>query len=104
MGLRPDDFMGMDRDEFEAASESFADHEEQAERSRWERTRTLGLMALQPWSKGRLNAEKVLPFPWDDEAKTAEACHTEEAPRLTKEERRRRMEEARRLLGERYRE
>lgn len=96
LGLRPVDFEGMDKDEFEAACASFADHEEQAERSRWERARTLGLMSLQPWSRTRLTPEKVLPFPWDMKAPEPERVT------MTKAERRKRMEAMKKKLGGRY--
>jgi len=98
MGLRLDDFLLMDRDEFEAACASFADHGEQAERSRWERVRLLGMMAVQPWSKKRLNAEDFLPLPWD----RREEPHQPERVTMTKAEHRKRMEMMRKKLGKRY--
>ena len=98
MGLKLDDFLEMDRDEFEAACESFADHEERQERDRWERTRLLGLMAVQPWCKKRMTAEQLLPLPWDRREEAREPEHV----RLSHAERLRRMEEARKRMGERY--
>ena len=65
MGLSVDDFLGLDTDEFDAAVKAFGEHEDQQERERWERMRLLGLMTVQPWSKGKLTAEKLLPLPWD---------------------------------------
>ena len=67
MGLSVDDFLGLDTDEFDAAVKAFGEHEDQQERERWERMRLLGLMTVQPWSKGKLTAEKLLPLPWDKE-------------------------------------
>ncbi len=98
MGLSVDDFLGMDTDEFEAVCASFSEHEDMQERERWERMRLLGLMAVQPWSKKRLNAETLLPLPWDKKNKAHELEHVT----MSKEERRRRMEDVRKRLGAKY--
>ena len=101
MGLSVDDFLGMDTDEFDAASKAFGEHEDMLERERWERMRLLGLMTVQPWAKKKLTAEKLLPLPWD--VKDTTQNHTEhDGTRLTKAEHRARAEEMRKLLGERY--
>ena len=97
MGLSVDDFLGMDTDEFEAACESFSEHEEQTEREHWERMRLLGLMTVQPWSKKKLSAETLLPLPWDKK-KVPEPEHVA----MSKEDRRKRAEAARRKWGERF--
>ncbi len=98
IGLSVDDFLGMDTDEFEAACASFSEHEDMQERERWERMRLLGLMAVQPWSKKKLNAETLLPLPWDKTDKAHEPEHVT----MSKEERRKRMEAARSRLGAKY--
>lgn len=101
MGLSVDDFLGMDTDEFDATSKAFGEHEDMLERERWERMRLLGLMTVQPWSKKKLTAEKLLPLPWD--VKDTTQNHTEhDGTRLTKAEHRARAEEMRKLLGDRY--
>lgn len=97
MWLSVDDFLGMDTDEFEAACESFSEHEEQTEREHWERMRLLGLMTVQPWSKKKLSAETLLPLPWDKK-KAPEPEHVA----MGKEGRRKRAEAARRKWGERF--
>ncbi len=106
MGLSVDDFLGMDTDEFDAASKAFGEHEDMLERERWERMRLLGLMTVQPWSKKKLTAEKLLPLPWDKEGSlhsSGAQNHTEhDGTRLSKAEHRARAEEMRKLLGERY--
>ena len=101
MGLSVDDFLGMDTDEFDAASKAFGEHEDMLERERWERMRLLGLMTVQPWSKKKLTAEKLLPLPWDVKDTTQNHIKHDEA-RLTKAEHRARAEEMRKLLGDRY--
>lgn len=105
MGLSVDDFLGMDTDEFDAASKAFGEHEDMLERERWERMRLLGLMTVQPWSKKKLTAEKLLPLPWDGDGtpKDTTQNHTgHDRARLTKAEHWARAEEMRKLLGERY--
>lgn len=111
MGLSVDDFLGMDTDEFDSAVKAFGEHEDQQERERWERMRLLGLMTVQPWSKGKLTAEKLLPLPWDKECKReggAARNGAKQSPaefggkRMTKAEHRERAEEMLKLLGERY--
>ena len=106
MGLSVDDFLGMDTDEFDAVSKAFGEHEDMLERERWERMRLLGLMTVQPWSKKKLTAEKLLPLPWDvkdGNQKDITPNHAEhDGTRLTKAEHRARAEEMRKLLGERY--
>lgn len=98
MGLRLDDFLLMDRDEFEAACESFTDHKEQEERGEWERVRLLGMMSAQPWSKKSLVAEEFLPLPWD----RRKVPRKPERVTRVNAERRKRMEMMREKLGERF--
>ena len=76
MGLSVDDFLGLDTDEFSAAARAFGEHEEELERERWERMRLLGVMTLQPWSKGKLTAEKLLPLPWDKKPRDRKPLHS----------------------------
>ena len=118
MGLSVDDFLGLDTDEFDAALKAFSAHEEQQERERWERMRLLGLMAVQPWSKSKLTAEKLLPLPWDKAQRRSRCLQNpasdaalkgcaqnhgeQEDRRLTKAEHKARAEDMLKLLGERY--
>ena len=121
MGLSVDDFLGLDTDEFSAAARAFGEHEEELERERWERMRLLGVMPLQPWSKGKLTAEKLLPLPWDKKPRDRKPLHSsglrnraddtmdgarndeeQEERRLTKAEHRARAEKMLGLLGETY--
>lgn len=132
MGLSVDDFLGLDTDEFSAAARAFGEHEEEQERERWERMRLLGVMTLQPWSKGKLTAEKLLPLPWDKKPRDRKPLHSsglrnraddtmdgtrnraddtmngarndeeQEERRLTKAEHRARAEKMLELLGETY--
>lgn len=101
MGLSVDDFLGMDTDEFDATSKAFGEHEDMLERERWERMRLLGLMTVQPWSKKKLTAEKLLPLPWDVKDNTQNTTE-HDGTRLTKAEHRARAEAMRKLLGDRY--
>jgi hypothetical protein len=73
--------------EWSACYESWRKNEEAAHRDRWERARLMAFSAVVPHSKKIRKAEDYIRFPWEMEAEAAEV------PKLTKEERRRRMEE-----------
>ncbi len=92
----------MDTDDFDAVCKSFGNHEEQLERERWERMRLLGLMTVQPWSKKKLTAEKLLPLPWDKQDGTLKDAAQSCEKRLSKEEHMKRAVEMLKLLGDKY--
>lgn len=102
VGLSVDDFLDMDTDDFDAVCKSFGDHEEQLERERWERMRLLGLMTVQPWSKKKLTAEKLLPLPWDKQDGTLKDAAQSCERRLSKEEHMKQAVEMLKLLGDKY--
>ncbi|MCI1778783.1 MAG: hypothetical protein LKI53_02370 [Bacteroidales bacterium] len=59
--------------------------------------RLLACITIQPHinqKKGKLTPEKLLPFPWDKDK------ITEDPPKLTKEQQRKRMEELVKKLGD----
>lgn len=90
MHIQRGDFLLMTDKEFEAAAAAFYDNEEQKERAEWERMRMLAVMTMQPHTRQRLNARKLLPFPWDPKPEITE-----------KAEARRRFDDARgRLAGQ----
>lgn len=91
------DFESLTPAEFEAVVRHNARSAEQAERSRWERTRTQVVAALSPYIKGKVEPRKVLPLPWDGES--AAASHRTAEPALSREALRERYRAAARAAG-----
>lgn len=81
MGLTLADFEALTPVEFEAAYKSFAERAERAERGAWERTRTLVVATLAPYSRAGTDPQRVLPLPWDTAA-GAEAAEEHTATEL----------------------
>lgn len=65
------DFCACTPAEFAAAVKSWREAEESRRRDAWERMRLLALMTVQPHVKQRLSPSKLMPLPWDGEAKAA---------------------------------
>lgn len=62
--------------EFKVIVDSFNNYNSDKQKERWEQTRYLATCILQPYSKDRINPKRLLPFPWDDEAKTDNKCNS----------------------------
>ncbi len=88
MGMSRSDFCACTPAEFAAAVKSWREAEESRRRDAWERMRLLALMTVQPHVKQRLSPSKLMPLPWDGEAK---AAVPEKAEPCTAEESRRRL-------------
>lgn len=71
MGMSRSDFCACTPSEFAAAVKSWREAEESRRRDAWERMRLLALMTVQPHVKQRLSPSKLMPLPWDGEAKAA---------------------------------
>ena len=71
MGMSRSDFCACTPSEFAAAVKSWRETEESRRRDAWERMRLLALMTVQPHVKQRLSPSKLMPLPWDGEAKAA---------------------------------
>lgn len=71
MGMSRSDFCACTPAEFAAAVKSWREAEESRRRDAWERMRLLALMTVQPHVKQRLSPSKLMPLPWDGEAKAA---------------------------------
>lgn len=78
-----DDFCQCSPDEFNAIFKAW----DEGNRGEWERARIVATLLLQPHCKSRLKPDKVIPLPWDAEARK------QKQPKLSKEERLRRIEE-----------
>ena len=63
--LSYDDFCRMLPEEFEQVSKAFAEQREAESRGDWERMRLLATITVQPYVKGRLTPQKLLPLPWE---------------------------------------
>ena len=71
MGMSRSDFCACTPAEFAAAVKSWREAEESRRRDAGERMRLLALMTVQPHVKQRLSPSKLMPLPWDGEAKAA---------------------------------
>lgn len=89
MGMSRSDFCACTPSEFAAAVKSWREAEESRRRDAWERMRLLALMTVQPHVKQRLSPSKLMPLPWDGEAKAA--VPERAAAPCTAEESRRRL-------------
>lgn len=92
LGMSLNDWEALSPEEFEACWHAHADEMERVERGEWERMRLLATIVVQPHCKSKLTARKLLPLPWDGHREPP-------AVKLSPEERHRRMERARGLLG-----
>lgn len=62
----------------------------------WERMRLLATITIQPHIKQKLTAQKLLPFAWDKKNTSS----APKAKKITAEQRRKRMDDIVRKLGE----
>ena len=69
IGMSRDDFERCTPSEFYAVWHQWHAQQERMERGSWERTRTLALVYVQPYSKHTLSAHELLPLPWDEESR-----------------------------------
>lgn len=91
MGMGVRDFECLFTDEWEAACKAWARNDRERQQGRWERARWLGARLLQPWARKALRPEDLGRFPWEGQPAT------DSLP--SKEEARRRMDEAIRKMG-----
>ena len=89
----------MDFDEFAAVYDAYITERDAAYRDEWCRMRTLACIVIQPHlGKGKkITPEKLLPLPWD---KTTKVSRKADTPELTTEQRRARMAEIVKKLGD----
>ena len=93
MGMSFDDFCRCTPSEFQTAWEHWNKWQEHNQQAEWERLRMACLCMLQPYSKNTLSARDVMQFPWEEDAKTASR------ETVSKEELKRRYQEAKRAAG-----
>lgn len=92
IGMSRDDFDRCTPSEFYEAWNRWATLHRDGERSSWERARVLAMYIIQPYTKSKLTARDVLPFPWDDEGE-------KQAVDISPEERKERFEAAKKRYG-----
>lgn len=87
----------MDFDEFAAVYEAYATQRDADFKDRWSRMRMLATIVIQPHlGKGKkLTPEKLLPFPWEKKKQ-----RRADAPQMTPEQQRKRMEELVKKFGD----
>lgn len=81
IGMSRDDFERCTPSEFSQIAESWNEWETRQIREAWERTRTLVGFIL-PVYRSRKKATQLLPFPWDQERKSAAPKGSSSAERL----------------------
>ena len=65
IGLSYSDFCRLSPDEFGAVCRSYAEEREADLRERWERTRLLAAVSVQPHVRKKLTPQQLIPLPWD---------------------------------------
>ena len=69
IGLRPDDFRTMTRDEFDAVWLAFNKEKEYEIHDGWERTRMHASICIQPHVRKKVQPKDLMKFPWDEKKK-----------------------------------
>lgn len=70
IGLSVEEFCRLGVTEFSYIYKHYTEAEAYKQRDKWERTRTLAAICIQPYSKRSLKPKDVLPLPWDSEQKS----------------------------------
>jgi len=83
----------MTPEEFTAVEKEWSREKEDEMRGEWERMRMLAVVSIQPHTKRKITADRLIPLPWDKKKRN------DDAPKLTPEQRRARMEYMRDKLG-----
>ena len=92
MGLSLQDFCSLTPGEWHEVCRSWRERQESVSRDAWERTRWLGTVSVQPHVRKSLSPRDLLRLPWDEGTLRQE-------PRMSREERERRMADAIRRMG-----
>lgn len=82
MGMSFIDFESITPDEFRAIHRLYLQKEEERLHDDWERIRTHATLIVQSFSKKKIEAKKILRFPWDGRSRGG--LKSEEAPRSTR--------------------
>ena len=63
--LSYDDFCRCTPEEFNGICKAYHDQRETEYKNEWERMRMLATITIQPHTKSKITAQKLLPFPWE---------------------------------------
>ena len=85
--MASDDFCRCTPVEFEHIYKAYSEKAEAEFRDAWERMRLLATIVIQPHTKKKLTAKKLMRLPWDDIKKESDK------PQVSKEEAKARFEE-----------
>lgn len=89
IGMSFEEFCACDFDEFEHITRAWHSMIDEQNRDDWERMRILATICIQPHTKKKLTPKQLIPLPWD----RCRNRRNNNAPQLTKEQRRKRVEE-----------
>lgn len=87
IGMLYDDFLWLDMEEFDAIVEAWQTAREDEQKAEWERMRMLASICISPHLKHAPTPQKLLPFPWEKKRPKVAA------PKISKEDARKRFEE-----------
>lgn len=96
MHISYEDFCRCTPDEFEEICKAWQETRDADYKENWERMRLLATITIQPHVKQKLTAQKLLPFAWDKK----NTSRVPKAKKITAEQRRKRMDDIVRKLGE----
>lgn len=94
MNITVQDFENLYTDEWDEACKAWGEMVQLNEQHNWERNRWLAACILQPWAKKALKPTDLALFPWENNKTTA--------PQLSKEQHRKRMQQALEKLGDTF--
>ena len=97
IGMSLRDFCSLTPEEWREVCRGWHASRDQASHETWEQTRWLGTVTVQPHVRKRLSPRDLLRLPWDEAVQ-----NKDNAPRMSREERERRMAAAIRRMGATY--
>ena len=80
--LSYDDFCRCTPEEFNGICKAYHNQRETDYKNEWERMRMLATITIQPHTKSKITAQKLLPFPWEEINKKSDKIEE----KLSKEE------------------
>lgn len=97
IGLSYDDFCRCYPDEYYSIAKAWHEMRDAEMKADWERMRLLATITIQPHTKRKITAQKLVPLPWDNTKK--KTPRKAEADTMTVEQHRQRAAELERRLN-----